>query len=269
MSAEVFEPILDCHAHIFPPKVAASAVAAISAFYGLPMGGRGTFQDLLKVSREAGISRSIVFSTATRREQVLAINRFMAVCQQNEPSFTAFGTLHPDFSEKETADEIDQIIRLGLKGVKLHPDFQQIEADSPFVIRAARLMAGRLPLLLHAGDPRHDYSQPFRIRRLAEACPDTVLIAAHLGGWSQWREAEDMLADLPHVHVDTSSSLSFMDPDEAVGLIRRFGSSRVLFGTDYPMWRPAEELARFNSLSLEPAERRAMLWDNGCRLLRL
>ncbi|MEA4888973.1 MAG: amidohydrolase family protein [Clostridiaceae bacterium] len=263
------EPILDCHAHVFPPQVAAKAVASIGAFYDLPMGGGGTAQDLVRVSRKAGITHSIIFSTATRLEQVAAINRFMVICQKSEPSFTAFGTLHPAMSESETAAVLDQIAAAGLKGVKLHPDFQNIEADSPFVIHATRLMAGRLILLLHAGDNRHDYSQPDRIRRLAEACPDTVIIAAHLGGWSQWQEAADKLADIDRLLVDTSSTLKFIDSEEAAGLIRRFGIRRVLFGTDYPMWDPAAEMARFNQLPLNAAERRAILWENGNRLLRL
>jgi hypothetical protein len=265
-TAEMTE-VWDCHAHVFPAAVAARAVAAIGAFYNLPMDGRGTVDDLLEVSRTAGIAHSVIFSTATRRDQVASINRFMAACQQAHTGLIAFGTLHPTLTVRETADAIEQAIASGLRGIKLHPDFQQTAADSPFVIAAARLLSGRLPLIIHAGDPRHDYSQPLRIRHLADAAPKTQIVAAHLGGWGQWRRAAGLLAGRPNVWVDTSSSLSYLEPDEAVALIRVYGADRVLFGTDYPMWRPQSELVRFNRLPLTALEKQQILHDNACRLL--
>lgn len=263
-------PVLDFHSHIFPPQVAARAVASIGDFYDLPMsGGGGTLADLLVQSREAGVTHCVIFSTATRIEQVSSINQFMLQCQQTEPSCTAFGTLHPAMTEQETERELDRILASGLHGVKLHPDFQRMAADSPFLVHAARTMAGNLPLLLHAGDNRQDFSHPARIRRLALACPETTIIAAHLGGWSQWREAVPLLSGLDNVYVDTSSSLAFLSNEEAVSQIRHFRPDRVLFGTDYPMWHPLDEISRLNELALLPQEKRAILWENGRRLLGL
>lgn len=54
-----------------------------------------------------------------------------------------------------------------------------------------------------------------------------------------------MLAGRPNVWVDTSSSLYALEPEEAARIIRRYGTDRAFFGTDYPMWDPEEEMARF------------------------
>ncbi len=271
MSNQNFEPVLDFHTHIFPPQVAAKAVASIGDFYELPMLARGksggTASGLLAAIKAAGISHCVIFSTATRIEQVDSINQFMLECQQAEPIFTAFGTLHPSMPDADVIKEINRIEKTGLHGIKLHPDFQRVAADSHFVIHATRLMAGRLPLLIHAGDPRKDYSRPARIRALALACPETTIIAAHLGGWSQWQEAADLLSGIPNLYVDTSSSLALLSNAEAVGLIRRFNMQHVVFGSDYPMWQPDEELKRFHELPLTAQEKRAILWENGCKLL--
>ena len=165
---------------------------------------------------------------------------------------------------------LDQIVAYGLRGVKLHPDFQRFPADAPFVIQAARAMAERkLVLLIHAGDPRQRFSNPEQISRLASACPDTTVIAAHLGGWRHWTRAALSLAKWANIRVDTSSSLPFLKPDEAVACIRAFGANRVLFGTDYPMWHPADERARFMALPLTSDEQQMILWNNGARLFRL
>ena len=39
-------------------------------------------------------------------------------------------------------------------------------------------------------------------------------------------------------------------PEEAVEIIRAYGVDRAIYGTDYPMWEPGEELERFFSLKL-------------------
>ncbi|MDR2375236.1 MAG: hypothetical protein LBD96_02240, partial [Treponema sp.] len=39
--------IIDFHAHIYPEKIAARAVANICAFYNIPMGCTGTVEGLL------------------------------------------------------------------------------------------------------------------------------------------------------------------------------------------------------------------------------
>lgn len=75
------------------------------------------------------------------------------------------------------------------------------------------------------------------------------------------------MSGIPNLYVDTSSSLALLSNAEAVGLIRRFNMQHVVFGSDYPMWQPDEELKRFHELPLTAQEKRAILWENGCKLL--
>ena len=56
--------------------------------------------------------------------------------------------------------------------------------------------------------------------------------------------------------------------EDFVSLIRAFGPEKVLFGTDYPMWDPVEEVAHFMQLPLTDREREMILWDNGMRILK-
>ena len=83
-----------------------------------------------------------------------------------------------------------------------------------------------------------------------------------------WEEALGLLAG-KSLYLDTSSSLEFLDPDRAVQLIRAYGADRILFGTDYPLWNPAEELERFYRLDLTDEEQEQILWKNTLRLLGL
>ena len=72
-----------------------------------------------------------------------------------------------------------------------------------------------------------------------------------------------------NIYVDTSSALFALEPAEAVRIIRAYGTGRVLFGTDYPMWDHREELERFMKLDLTAEERDAILWRNAAKLLGL
>ena len=230
----------------------------------------GSLKTLTEENNKAGIVCSVIFSTATAIKQVSSIHSFIQQIQDSSDGrFIGFGTLHPSMTENEIEAEIENIISLGLHGIKLHPDFQKISADSKAVYSMARAAAGRLPILIHAGDYRYSFSHPEQIRKLALAFPDLTLIAAHFGGWSEWHKSPDALAGLPNVYVDTSSSLDFISTEKAVELIHQFGADHVLFGTDYPMWGAQEELSRFSRLNLTEDERKKILYGNAASLLSL
>lgn len=263
-------PIIDIHSHVFPPEIVKKAVESISRFYDLRIHMDGSLQSMMAENEKAGIACSVVFTTATTINQVSSIHTFIQTMQNaSKGRLIGFGTLHPAMSAKEIEAEIENILSLGLHGIKLHPDFQKISADSKAVFAMAHAAQGKLPILIHAGDYRHSFSHPEQIRKLAAAFPDLTVIAAHFGGWSEWHKSPDALAGLPNVYIDTSSTLDFLTPEKATELVYRFGTDHVLFGTDYPMWGAREELKRFAKLGITNAERRQILHTNAAALLSL
>lgn len=121
--------------------------------------------------------------------------------------------------------EFNRIISLGLRGVKLHPDFQGFKADAPELDKIYSLLENRLPLLIHAGDANLDNSSPERIARILDRFPKLTLIAAHLGGYMQWREAMEYLAG-KNLYLDTSSTLHYMDTEFAMQIIKTHGAKK-------------------------------------------
>jgi len=262
--------VIDAHTHVFPDKIARKASESIGQFYGIGMRFDGRVDTLVKLSDHCPIRRSIVFSTATHPEQVRAINRFIATTVSSHPQFAGLGTLHPGLSAAEIRTETDFMISAGLRGIKLHPDFQELYPDAPDmdpIYEAA--LERNLCFVFHAGDERKPYSHPARIADVARRYPGLSLVAAHMGGYTQWDIAFDLLAPYRNVSVDTSSTMSFVEPDQMVRLIRSFGADRVLFGSDYPMWNPCDELASLLALPLEAVEQQAILYGNAARLFRL
>jgi hypothetical protein len=262
MDSEIYSKyeIIDAHAHIFPEKIAENATINTGKFYDLPMNSCGTGEKLIESGGEIGVSRYLVCSTATKPHQVSSINKFIAKECSEHPEFVGFGTVHPQ-SENISAD-VQQIKELGLCGVKIHPDFQTFDMDSPQAYKIYEQIEGELPILIHCGDSRYEYSAPKKVKNVHRDFPDLVIFAAHLGGYERWDEAAEYLVGLENVKFDTSSSLFFLPPEKAAGMIRSYGVENCFFGSDFPMWSHADELERFLALGFTEEENRRILSEN-------
>lgn len=259
--------VIDIHAHIYPQKIAEKASETIGNFYDIPMSHDGTVDKLLERGKVAGIDLFVVHSVATDPKQVETVNNYIAGTVAEHPGkLLGFATMHPDYEQIDK--EIDRIMSLGLRGVKIHPDFQKFSIDSAEAFRIYEVIEGRLPILIHTGDYRYNYSKPQSVLNALKTFPKLQVIGAHFGGWSLWEEGCETLAGSA-AYVDTSSSLYALKPEQANRLIHEIGVDRVLFGTDYPMWDPAEEMERFRQIGLNEEESEKILHLNAERLLGL
>lgn len=264
--------VIDAHCHIYPEKIAKKAAGAICTFYEAPNvrpHGDGTVDMLIQNGTAAGIDKFIVQSVATTPHQVGSINDFIFKTVKNSGDrLVGLGTLHPDSENQE--HDVQNILDLGLHGVKLHPDIQGFKIDDYRCLKIYELCeAAGLPILMHTGDSRYDNSNPNRLLPILEIYTNLTVIGAHFGGWSMWEEASKKLAHIPNLYVDCSSSMPWLSNEKTVEIIRRYGADRVLFGTDYPMWSPNDELDRFMTLDLTDEERRLILSENAIKLFNL
>lgn len=257
--------IIDAHCHIYPDKIAQKASDSTSDFYHMPSRLDGKISTLLDMGEKAGIDHFVVQSVATSPKQVSSINKFIADAVANSNGkFTGLGTMHPDSEDIET--DFNEILNLGLKGVKLHPDIQQFKIDDYRMLKIYELCEGRLPILMHTGDSRFDYSNPNRMVPIMDIYKNLTVIGAHFGGWSVWEEATKKLSNYENFYVDCSSSFYAITFEKARELIMAYGTKKVLFGTDYPMWLPDLEIERFMQIDLTEQEREDILYNNAAKL---
>ncbi len=261
--------VIDAHCHIFDQKIAERAVAGTANFYNLPAHGDGTLDFLINEGVASGIDRFIVQSVATAPHQVDKINEFIAdEVNKNPDKLVGLGTLHPD--SKTLKEDLQKILHLGLKGVKLHPDIQAFKIDDYRCLKIYEMCEeNRLPILMHTGDHRYDFSNPNRLAPVLDIFKGLTVIGAHFGGWSVWDDAIEKLADKPNLYVDCSSSFTFMEKDFAIKLIKSYGANRVLFGSDYPIGSPKKEVELFMGLGLTEDENRQILSENAIKLFGL
>ncbi len=254
--------VIDAHCHIYPDKIAEKASESTGNFYGIQMCLDGKISTLLEHGQNAGIDHFIVQSVATTPKQVSSINNFIAnAVAESGGKFTGVGTLHPDCEDIE--GDMEHLLSLGLKGVKLHPDIQDFKIDDYRNLKIYELCEKHgIPILMHTGDNRYDRSNPNRLCPILEIYTDLIIVAAHFGGYSVWEEASQKLKNFPNVYVDCSSSFAFIKPRLAKKIIRTYGADKVLFATDYPMWEPKAEMEYFLKLKLKDEEMEKILHKN-------
>jgi len=259
--------LVDIHAHVYPQKISEKAVAATGTFYFIPMQKDGSPEYLVKSVEETPITHTLINSVATTTKQVASINTFIAdSCAQN-PAFFGLLTIHQDTEDKMAV--MQEGIAQGLRGIKIHPDMQQtnIDDDRFMEMYAAAEKLG-LPVMIHTGDYRYDFSHPRRLKRVLHEFPHLVVDAAHFGGWSIYDLGYEILGD-EQCFVDTSSAFKFLGRRRSRELIELYGADRVMFGSDFPMWSPQKELEFLQSLELSPLDFEKITWRNAERFLQL
>ena len=263
------QKVINAHCHIYPEKIASKAVKGIRDFYDLDMSLNGKVDNLIEDGSKVGVVHYLIHSVATTPKQVRSINEFISeVVKSNPDLFTGFGTLHPDSDDIE--GDFNHLISLGLKGVKLHPDFQQFALNEDKAFKMGEVInKGGVPVLIHCGDFRYNYSNPEQLKPFLDKFPDMTVIGAHFAGWSIWQEATEKLAGTPNLFVDLSSSLYALSPQEAKKLIYAYGVDRVLWGTDYPMWESESEMEFFRKIGLTKEEESKILYENAAKLLKI
>ena len=279
--------IVDFHTHTFPDKIAAPTIAKLQSLSHTRPFSDGTAEGLTASMGRAGVDWSVVLPVATNPRQVPHVNDASARLNEQRRGLLSFGCIHPDFPDWKA--ELARAASLGLKGVKLHPVYQEVDLDD---VRYLRILdrCGELGLLvithagLDVGFPGRVNCSPEMVLRALEQVGPVRLILAHMGGWRCWDQVEQLLAGTS-VYLDTAFSLGSMTPngdgyyrpqdlpllgeEQFVRMVRRFGPDRILFGTDSPWGDQRAEVDRLQALPLTPQEKAAILGENARQLLGL
>ncbi len=256
--------IIDAHNHVFPDKLADKAAVSIGNFYDLPPYCAATVENLKINGDKNGVDKFLICSTSMTPHQTAGINDFMALLNEDE-RFVALGTINPN--DENWREEIERVKALGLHGIKLHSDMQRFNLDDERMIERYRYMRDLdLPVLFHMGDKRYDFSAPIRLANVLRRIPDLKCIAAHMGGYSKWNEAYDVLPVLDNLYFDTSSALGLMSNEQALRFIDKHGADNILFGSDYPLWDPKQAIDNVLSLNLDENMNCKIFAENFCKL---
>lgn len=259
--------IIDIHTHCFPDELAKRAIPTLEEKAGSPAFTDGTVSGLKASMKISGVSKSVIMPIATKPQQTTSVNRWAVSIQDD--SILSFGSIHPDYENWE--EEMDLLVSADIKGIKLHPDYQEFFVDDEKVFPIYESAASKgLIILFHAGidigipDPVH--CTPERLRKVAENFPNLKIIAAHMGGFKCWDDVMNYLVGT-RVYFDTSYSYDYLGVAKMKNIISAHGTDKILFGSDSPWSAQDKDVRDIESLNLASDDYEKIMCKNALNLL--
>ena len=233
--------IIDAHVHLFPPRVF-DAIWRWFDRHAWNIRYRLYAEEVLAHLRDHGVARAVGLCYAHVPEMARALNRFMAELGRAHPDqLIPLGTVLP--GEPDAARIVDDALRAGLRGFKLHCHVQNVAPDDPRLDPIyERAAAAGVPVVIHAG--RQPCLSGYHAdipaicsaaatRRALERHPSLTLIVPHLGDDEQ-QAYFAMLDELPNLHLDTTMLLADYFPRRTDPALLERHADRILYGTDFP-----------------------------------
>lgn len=266
--------IIDFHTHVFPNAIAKPTIDFLAAKSGYKPYGDGSVESLVSLMDNGNIDKSVVLPVVTKPSQFKKINEFASFLNNTEKIYS-FGGIHP--ADETPFEHLDEIKKMGLYGIKLHPDYQDAFIDDNRYIEIIRYaLSIKLAVVTHAGvddgcqgEPK---CTPDRILRMFDAVykgniPEQPrIILAHAGGFKMYNEVLKKLCGLP-VYFDTAYVMEFADPDIILSIIREHGADKILFATDSPWSDPKTSVQKLKSLPLSQNELEKIFFKNALTVL--
>lgn len=269
--------IIDFHTHIFPDAIAQKTIEKLETAANIKACSDGTLNGLKASMKKAGVDYSVILPVVTKPAQFQSVNSYAASIHGHD-SILSFGGIHPD--NEDISKCLSHICKLGLPGIKLHPDYQQTHINDPRYLKLIT-QAVNLGLIvsIHAGIdvgiPDEVHCPPQEALQMLQYVsenarqPETAkIVLAHTGGWKQWDEVEALLVGMP-VYFDLAYTFGFLSDEQLLRIIHNHGAERILFATDSPWNDQSHDIQALRELSLTPEEEAAILGGNAARLLHL
>lgn len=228
--------IVDVHTHCFPDYLAEKAMDKLKKSPDVNAFHNGTIKGLSISMEEAGITKSVIQSIATKPSQTDNILEWSLKLKIKGEQFEPFISIHP---QSENYKEIlKQAMDNGIIGVKVHPHYQSFYVDDEnFFYLYEEYCRYNFIVLFHAGVdfafPDCDNASVPRLKRVIKKFPEMKIILAHFGAYREWKEVYNELAGTD-VYLETSFILEEAGEDMFLKILNKHSKDKILFGTDSP-----------------------------------
>mgnify|MGYP000120864877 CR=1 FL=1 len=243
--------IIDFHTHAFPDAVADRAMAQLlSETDQVQSFLDGKLSSLIASMDDHSIETSVLCSIATKPSQFEPIlNWSRQICSDR---IIPLASVHP--KDPNPVERVHQIAQAGLKGLKMHPHYQDFFMDDPALDPLYEAIQSQgLLLTMHTGYDFAfewiDRASPQQISTVISKFPDLKLVTTHLGGWQQWDAVEEFLIG-KSIYMETSFSLQYLDHKKLKQMLLAHPADYLLFGTDSPWTDQGVEIDGFRNLGL-------------------
>ncbi len=261
---------IDSHVHAFTEKIAARAIAKLSdtaSSYddGMPYTD-GTINGARRLLSECGVDYGILLPIATKPTQQRTINEW--AIKHNHGSLVSCGTVHP--YADNVAEELEFIKKSGLKGVKLHHDYQGVFA---FDEKCSAVYEGcaelGLPVVMHIGfdpvSPHVHHATAHDVMEIRRRFPKLKIVSAHFGGMYEFEAFLHYFAGTD-IYIDTAFIDGNIGFEVFEAIVKKHTPDRILFGSDLPWHRPDGEIKMIDALKITSEEKDRIFYKNAAEL---
>jgi len=275
---------IDFHTHLFPKDMRANREKYFEGEPGFQMlyasekakliGG----EEMLRVMDDEGVDVSLVFGFPWKNPEYARQHNDYVMQQVAKYPQRFKGLCCLDTCHEGAAKEVERCLDGGLSGVG---ELAFYEAGIVCEVRdslqpvMAVCREKNLPVMIHTNEPvGHLYpgksaNTLAQIYDILKRFPDNKIVLAHWGGgiFFYGLLKKEVKEALKNFWVDTAASPFLYDPAIYRYAIDIFGLEKILFGSDYPLIKPARYIQELATLGLSRQEMDAICGDNAQHII--
>jgi uncharacterized protein len=272
--------LADVHVHFLPPRMLAKVWAYFDLaekHYGRawPIHYRFDETERLDRLRALGVRAFPALAYPHKPGMATWLNEWTLDFAQRTPDCIPSATF---FAEPEAPSYVDDCLRRGARIFKVHVQVGGFDpADAVLDPVWGALADAGVPVVVHCGSGPLPgmHTGPTAMEEVLRRHPSLVLVVAHFGS-PEYADFVAMTDRYPNVFLDTT--MAFTDYFEELSpvppaVISRLPDlrDRIVLGSDFPNipYPYAHQLEALDRLELGADWLRAVLWENGARLLRI
>ena len=268
--------VIDFHTHVFPDKIAKKTIDFLAEKGGNTPNSDGTVLGLYNALLNGKVDLAVALPVLTKPEQFESVLNFVTKVNEEFSSgakkIISFGGIHP--ACEDIKGKLKRVKDAGLKGVKIHPDYQNTFIDDEGYIEILKC-AKDLDLIVvtHAGVDcgYRDCTvkcPPSLTKKVIDKVGHEKFVLAHLGGSEMVDDVITYLAG-EKVYFDTAYVLKRLKKEEFSSVLDKHGEDRILFASDFPWSSMDEDVKILKSFVNNGEIRDKILYKNALSLLGL
>lgn len=236
----------------------------------------GNTETYLNLMKETGINEAVAVPGAmldvrkmteyitgrSKPDNPVPDNLYVEKASKANQNIHGFICLNPH--DKNVLSQLEKGKRQGFKGLKLSPLSHQFSFASKGVTGLAEL-CGDYGFPVYSHVVYSPGASTTKFIQLAKQFPKTNFIIGHMGFGPADQEALEAARNMPNFYLETSTG-NFLHIQETV---KKIGSSKVIFGSEYPLSHPGIELEKILKLNISDREREEILSQNIKQLLQM
>jgi len=227
-----------------------------------------TPEKLIAEMDNAGIDKAIIFGFPEYSYNIPDNNDYIFESVKKYPNrLIGFSYINPWHREHALKELERCVIKLGFKGLKLHPAIHHFPLNAHSLTDSIfeKCSKFKIPIISHGQGDCHNCT-PAQFGDMAETFPDVPLIMAHMGFWQNTEDAINKAKKYANLYLDTTMINNVETIRKTVDIV---GAEKLLFGTDTPGPSMQVEVMKIKVAVSDQKKRELIFGGNIARILKI